>query len=115
MPKAGLRPYSTIEEGLDQYLGYNFNRIENIFEKNRDAIGGSVTVTGTVTVKTGLAFVDNCVACLGSAPSSGACFVRANPGSAAGTVEVTVYANTFAVSTLAVLVRLVAVGELFLS
>lgn len=115
IPKAGLRPYSVIEEGLDQYLGYNFNRLENLFERTRDALAGNVTMTGLATITTGLAFVDNVVACLASVPSAAACFVTANPGSSSGTVDLRVYTNAFVDSTTPVTVRWVAIGELVLT
>lgn len=114
MPKLGLRPYATIDEGLESYIGYNFARLENVFERIQDVMVGSTVVTGTATFATGLATVDGCVACLGVDPSVGAAFVQCSIG-ASGQITVRVLTSAFAVSVTAVTVRWVAVGELVLT
>lgn len=115
MPKLSLRPFATIEEGLDAYLGYNFTRLENVFERMSDTATGSVVVTGTATVATGLARVDGVVAMIDTDHSAAAAFARALPGAAAGTIDIRVLTNAFLVSAAATPVRWVAVGELVLS
>lgn len=114
MPKLGLRPYATIEEGLDQYLGYNFQRIENVFERTEDVMTGSLTVTGQASVATGLAAVSGAVAAFGTDPSANAAFLSCVPSSA-GQITIRVLTSGFALSITAVSIRWIAVGELVLS
>ncbi len=115
MPKASLRPYATIAEGLDQYLGYNFNRIENLFEQTKDTTEGATTVIGTATVATGLAIVDGVTAGFVNAPGAGGAYVSAVPGSSAGTIIISVYQTSFAASVIGVTIQWIAVGELVLN
>lgn len=115
MPKLSLRPFAFIEEGLDQYLGYNFTRLENVFERISDSATGSQLVTGTMNIATGLARVDGVTASLEGAPVAGACFVRSAPGAAAGSIDITIYSSTFIISVIAAAIRWIAVGELILS
>lgn len=114
MPKLGLRPYATIEEGVGEYLGYNFTRLENVFERMADVIVGTTTVTGSATVNTGLAVVDGVVCGFATDPVAGACFISAAPGSA-GTITIRVLTSAFALSVTAISIRWVAIGELVLS
>lgn len=115
MPKLSLRPYASIQEGLDSYLGFNFTRLENVFERMPDTATGTVLVTGTATVATGLARVDGVVADLDVDPSAAAAFARALPGAAPGTIDIRVFSDTYVISVAASGVRWVAVGELVLS
>lgn len=115
MPKLSLRPFAFIEEGLDTYLGYNFTRLENVFERMPDVATGGDLVTGALNVATGLARVDGVVASLDQAPAAAGAYVRAAPGAAAGSIDLIVYTSTFGVSIVAVNVSWVAVGELVLS
>ncbi len=114
MPKLGLRPYSIIEEGLDQYLGYNFSRIENVFERLLDVATGVVAVTGQASVATGLATVGGGVAAFTTDPSAGAAFISCVPA-AQGQITIRVLTSAFALSITAVSIRWIAVGELVLS
>lgn len=114
MPKLGLRPYANIDEGLESYIGYNFSRLENVFERMQDVMSGVTVITGDGTFATGLASVDNCVACLGVDASAGACFVACTPTSS-GQMRVRVFTSAMALSITAVSIQWVAVGELVLS
>jgi hypothetical protein len=114
MPKLGLRPYATIDEGLESYIGYNFARLENVFERTQDVMVGSTVVTGDATIATGLATVDGCVACLGVDPSANSAFVQCSIATT-GQIRIRVFTSAFAVSVTAVTVRWVAVGELVLT
>lgn len=114
MPKLGLRPFATIEEGLDTYLGYNFTRLENVFERIEDTKSDVVSVTGSTVVNTGLAIVTGVVASLVTDPVAGAAYVTAVPG-AAGTVTIKVFSSGFAASVIAVSVQWIASGELVLA
>ncbi len=114
MPKLGLRPYAVIEEGLDQYLAYNFNRLENVFERMQDVVTGVISVTGQQSVATGLASVSGVVAAFTTDPSAGAAFLSCVPA-AQGQITIRVLTNGFALSIIAVSVRWIAVGELVLS
>lgn len=114
MPKLGLRPYATITEGLDQYLGYNFSRLENVFERIEDVRSGLTLVTGDATFPTGLAVCDGVTVCLFSDPTASAAFVTAQTG-ASGNIHVRVFASSLALSTVAVNVSWIATGELVLA
>lgn len=114
MPKLGLRPYATIEEGLDQYLGYNFVRLENVFEHMEDAVAGVTVVTGSASISTGLAEVNGVVANFRTDPSAGAAFIACAPGTA-GTITIRVLTNAFVLSTIGVSIQWLAVGELVLN
>ena len=114
MPKLGLRPYATIEEGLDQYLGYNFQRLENVFERVEDVVTGVSAVTGAASISTGLAVVDGAVAAFVTDPTANAAYVSCVPGSA-GQITIRVLTSAFALSITAVSIRWIAVGELVLS
>lgn len=115
MPKLGLRPYATIIEGLDEYLAYNFMRLENVHERMPDVTSGGITFTGTATIATSLGRVDGVSVCLASAPVAGACFLRAVPSAVAGAIDVIAYSNGFVQSVIAVSIYWVVVGELILS
>lgn len=114
MPKLGLRPYANIDEGLESYIGYNFSRLENVFERMQDVMNGVTMVTGDATFATGLASVDGCTACLGVDASAAAAYVSCSPTSA-GQMRVRVFTSAFALSITAVSIQWVAVGELVLS
>lgn len=114
MPKLGLRPFSVIEEGAEAYFGYNFMRIENVFERMEDVVTGLVSVTGQADINTGLATVDGCVAAFTTDPSAAAAYLVCFPATA-GLITVRVLTNAFAVSITAVSIRWIAVGELVLS
>jgi len=114
VPKLGLRPYAVLEEGLEGYLGYNFNRLENVFERMEDVLSGTVQVTGDLTFATGLTTVTQAVACLRTDPSAAAAYVACIP-QAGGTVRVRVFTNAFALSVTAVFIQWMAAGELTLT
>jgi hypothetical protein len=114
MPKLGLRPFSVIEEGAESYFGYNFTRIENVFDRLEDVVTGVTSVTGNASIQTGLATVDGCLAGFSTDPSAGAAFISCAPG-AAGIITVRVLTNAFVLSITSVSIRWVAIGELVLS
>lgn len=114
MPKLGLRPYATIEAGLDSYVGYNFQRIENVFERMEDVVTGSVTVTGSANVQTSLAVIDGVLAGFLTDPSAAANYVVGS-STGGGVITIRVLTSTFALSTTPVSIRWVALGELVLS
>ena len=114
MPKLGLRPFAVLEEGLEGYLSYNFNRLENVFERIDDVTSGSISVAGSLTFATGLTTVSGAVACLSSSPSVNAAYVACTPQSG-GTIQVRVYNTGMALSIVGVTVQWVATGELTLA
>lgn len=114
MPKLGLRPFSVIEEGAEAYFGYNFMRIENVFERLEDVVTGVTVVTGQASIQTGLATVDGCLAGFITDPIAGASYVSCVPG-AAGIITIRVLTNAFALSITAMSIRWAAIGELVLS
>lgn len=114
MPKLGLRPFSVIEEGAEAYFGYNFMRIENVFEQMEDVKTGIVTITGQGDVNTGLATVEGVTAAFTTNPSAGAAYIVCFPAGA-GLITIRVLTNAFAVSITAMSIRWIAVGELVLS
>ncbi len=114
MPKLGLRPYSTIEEGAESYFGYNFTRLENVHENMTDVKASSTNVTGSAIIETGLANIDGAVVCLESTPSANAAYVKVAVSSTTA-ITVTVYTNAFGVSVVPATVRWIVVGELILA
>lgn len=114
MPKLGLRPYAVIEEGAEAYFGYNFTRIENVFERMTDVKAGIQLVTGSAVIETGLANLDGVTVSLDTTPVAGAAYVKGVVSSASA-ITITVYTNAFAVSITPANVRWIAVGELILT
>jgi len=114
VPKLGLRPYAVLEDGLEGYLGYNFNRLENVFERIEDVLSGTLQVTGDSTFATGLTTVTQAVACLRTDPTANAAYVTCVP-QAGGTIRVRVFTSGFALSVTAVFIQWMAAGELTLT
>lgn len=114
MPKLGLRPFSVIAEGAEAYFGYNFTRLENVFEHMTDVKASFSIVTGSLTIDTGLANLDGASASLESTPSANAAYVKVVVASATS-ITITVYTSAFGVSVVPATVRWIAVGELILA
>ena len=105
-----LRPYVQLDEGLTEYLGYNFSRLQLILEQNPDTRAGTVTVTGSATVPTGLTLVQFVVASFQFDPSAAANYIAANIASG-GNISIRVLTSTFALSTTPTNVNFFALGE----
>ena len=114
MPKLGLRPFAVLEDGLEGYLGYNFNRLENVFERMEDVLTGSIQVTGDLIFATGLTTVTQAVACIRTDPSAAAAYIACIP-QGGGNIRVRVFTSAFALSVTAVFIQWIAAGELTLT
>lgn len=113
MPRAGLKLNADLGD-IAQQVNDNFTRLENMFDIILDTIVGTAICNGSINIQTGLSTVQGATACLATIPTAAACFVQCAVGSS-GIITVSVYTNTFALSSTAVPINWSASGELVLS
>lgn len=113
MPGVELQPIAKHEEAMLSYLDINFRRIADVLASLANTEQGIQTVTGSVTIDTGIGEIYNVFATLNSAPTANACLIRAYPVGSASPSDITieVYDNVFALSTVATDVAWFALGK----
>jgi hypothetical protein len=107
-----LQPLAKTPEALATYLDLNLRRLRDAIATLGRVEQTTLSITGFVTIDTGIPIVENVVATLDSAPVAGACFVRAqvDPNNTRQVI-VTVYKNDFTQSVTPTNVRVIVVGD----
>lgn len=111
--QVNLAPLAKSQDDILSYLDTNFRRLADALELLANIDTGINTVTGTLVITTGLALVQNVLVTLNGDPVAGACLVRAKPvgTSAPKDIEIKVFDNVFALSTVAKDVAWYAIGK----
>lgn len=107
-----LAPLGKFNESMMTYLALNFRRLADALGMLGRVEQTTQTITGTITIDSGIPIVHNVVATLAQAPVASACFVVAalDPAEPRNVI-VSVYSETFVLSAVATSVNVVIIGE----
>lgn len=115
MGYADLETFSELEGyAHPQYIANNFERLDLLSEVEKDVVGGTVSVTGSLVVTTNLATVEIVVACFTTTVAIAAThpFVTADIGPNANQITLKTWTSAYAASAVAATVNYIAIGTL---
>lgn len=112
MPNVDLQPIAKSDASMLTYLDINFRRIADTLAALTNVEQGTLEVTGSVQIDTGMAEVINAYASFAGAPSADAAYVQIFPRGASfpKEIEIKVFTSSFAASTTPVDIAWYALG-----
>lgn len=111
MGRVDLAPFPANPQALASAFQINFQRIKDAIESLGQFEQGTVDVTGTLIIDTGIAQVFNGFAVLNDAPVAGGCFIRVTPTANRREIQIQVYKSDFTLSVIPVTINWFALGE----